>query len=58
MTRRELIVATASDAGITFIRYDRKDDDELLWGEIEKAIEAGEITVEEILAAFKKGTGL
>lgn len=58
MTRRELILAVASDAGMDFMYYNRKDDENLPRGEIEKAIKAGEITVEEILEAFKKGAGL
>ena len=52
-SRRDLILAAASDAGLDFISYNRKNDDELPPGEIEEAIDLGEITVEEIVAAFR-----
>lgn len=54
MTRKENILATASDCGYNFIYYDRKEDEELPRGQIEEAIEAGEVTVDEIVEAFKE----
>lgn len=50
MTRRDLVLAQASDLPANFLYYDRKEDEELPAGEIEAAIAAGEVSVEEILA--------
>lgn len=36
-----------------FLYYDRKEDEELKVGDIEKAIEKGEITIEQIVDKFK-----
>lgn len=43
---------TISDLVSNFLYYDRKEDESLPRGEIEKAVAAGEITVEEIIAYF------
>ena len=53
-SRREIIEAVASDLMSDFMYYDRKEDEDLPVGAIEKAIEDGEITIEEILDIFKK----
>lgn len=53
-TRRQYILDTPDDLMGSFLYYDRKNDDELPRGEIEDAIKAGEITVEELLAIFEK----
>lgn len=52
--RRELILTRASDLMGAFLYYDRKEDDELPRGEIEAAIAADEITVDEIIEVFWK----
>lgn len=52
MTRREHILAAASDLGKDFMHYGRKEDEELPEGEIEKAIEAGEVSLGEIIGTF------
>lgn len=57
-TRKQRILDTASDAGLNFSYYDRKECEDLPVGAIDKAIEDGEVTVEEILAAFREGAGL
>ena len=54
-TRREHIENTAKDLIGSFMYYDRKEDDNLPRGAIEEAIDAGEITVEEILWIFETG---
>ena len=55
MTRRELILGTARDTALDFVAYNRKHDEELPLGEIQAAIKAREVTVEEIVEAFRKG---
>jgi len=52
-TRRDLIRGTVSDLVADFLYYDRKNDQDLPLGEIEAAIEAGEITVDEIVVQFR-----
>lgn len=54
-TRRENIEATIDDLVGSFLYYDRKEDEKLLRGEIEAAVKAGEITVDEIVERFRKG---
>jgi hypothetical protein len=53
--RRELILATIDDAVTDLIYYDRKEDEDLPRGEIEKAVKAGEITADEIVERFRYG---
>ena len=53
-TRREKILDTANDLMGDFLYYGRKGDEDLDVGQIEAAIAAGEITVDEILAVFRK----
>lgn len=54
MKRRELILANANDLARDFLYYDRKEDEELNVGEIQEAVENGELTKEEIIQEFKK----
>jgi hypothetical protein len=53
-TKRELIFGTLEDLVSNFLYYDRKEDEDLPKGAIEKAIKDGEITVAEIVAEFEK----
>lgn len=53
--RRKIILETISDTVSRFLYYDRKEDDELPRGAIEEAIESGEISVDEIVDAFRRG---
>ena len=53
MSRREHILDVVDDLVGRFMYYNRKEDEDLPVGAIEEAIEAGEITVEEIVAKFK-----
>jgi len=52
-TTRQLILDLISDLVADFLYYDRKEDDELGVGGIEAAVEAGDISVSEMAAAFK-----
>lgn len=51
-TRRDHILARASDLAGALFYYDRRDDSDLPRGEIEAAIATGEVTFAEILQAF------
>lgn len=59
--RKDLIVAATEGVAADLLYYGRKDDEELPRGEIEAAIEAGEITAAEIIDTFaravKEGAG-
>ena len=50
---KNLIMANVSDLASDLLYYDRKEDEELGVGDIEKAIEDGVITVDEIVDKFK-----
>lgn len=52
ITRRMRILATTSDLASRLMHDDRKDDEDLPRGAIQEAIEAGEITVEDIVNCF------
>lgn len=52
-SRREVIMLTVSDLVADFLWYDRKEDEELPRGEIEDAITAGEVTVDEVVEEFR-----
>jgi hypothetical protein len=49
-----LILNYISDMCTDFLYYDRKEDEDLPLGEIEKAVKSGDITVEEMVEAFRK----
>lgn len=49
---KELILINVVDLVTNFLYYDRKEDEDLPVGEIEKAIQEGKITIEEIVHAF------
>ena len=50
--RRGLIFDTIADVVAAFVHYDRIDDEYLPEDEIESAIEAGELTIDEIADCF------
>lgn len=52
-SRYDLILDTVTDLVSDFMYYGRKDDEELPRGAIEDAIEQGEITIDEIVEAFR-----
>ncbi len=51
--RADQIRGTAKDLMADFLYYDRKEDEDLPVGAIEDAIEAEEITIEEIVKIFE-----
>lgn len=51
--RKHLILDSVSDLAKNLVDYDRRDDEELPRGEIEKAIAEGEITVDEMIEQFR-----
>ncbi len=51
MTRRELILAIVSDLVGDFVYYDRKESG-LTMADLNDALDAGEITANEIVAKF------
>jgi len=53
-SKRTLILALIADGVADLLYYDRKEDDVLPRGAIEDAIAAGEITIEDMVAAFEQ----
>lgn len=51
-TRRQHIEDTISDLFMDWLYYDRKEDQDLPRGAIEEAVEAGEISKQEIANQF------
>ena len=51
---KELILETVSDLVGDFLFYGRKEDEEVRVGEIQKAVERGDITKDEIVDEFRK----
>lgn len=52
--RKQVIKDTLSDLVSCFLYYDRKEDSDLFVGEIDDAVEAGEITIEEMVDQFRQ----
>ena len=52
-TRRETILGVVCDLVGALMYYDRKEDEDLPRGAIEEAVEAGEISYDEIVDAFR-----
>lgn len=48
------IIGCVKDLVSAFLYYDRKEDEDLPIGAIEKAISDGDISVDEITAQFRK----
>jgi hypothetical protein len=53
MTRADLILGTMDDLVTSFLWDDRKEDEDLPRGQIEEALDAGEVTIDEITARFR-----
>lgn len=51
---KKIILASVNDLARNFLYYDRKEDEELLMGEIQECVKRGEITKEEIVEEFRK----
>ena len=54
MSKKQEILSCITDLVSNFLYYDRKEDEDLGVGDIEKAIENKEITHEEIIAKFSE----
>ncbi len=52
-TRRKIILDVVHDLVSDFLYYDRKGDEDLPRESIEESIEIGEITIDEIVKAFR-----
>lgn len=57
-TRRQHILDELSDYVTRFLYYDRKGDEDLPVGSIEEAVRNGEITLDEIVAAFRESLSI
>jgi hypothetical protein len=51
---KEHILGVISDLVSNFLYYDRKEDGDLPKGAIDKAVRDGEITVDEMVQAFRE----
>ncbi len=51
---KQNILNTISDLAGSFLYYDRKEDESLPRGVIEKAVKDGVITIDEMVAEFRK----
>lgn len=52
---KEIILLTVDDLVLHFMYEDRKEDDELPRGAIERALADGTITIDEIVDRFRGG---
>ena len=50
---KDILIDTINDLVSDLLYYDRKEDEELPIGVIEKAVKDGDITVEQITETFK-----
>jgi len=48
------ILNTISDLCSNFLYYDRKEDEELSMEQLNKAVKSGEITIDEMVNAFRE----
>lgn len=53
MADKKKILGTVEDLVTDFLYYDRKEDEDLPLGAIEDAVKYGEVSIEEIIAAFE-----
>jgi predicted RNA-binding protein associated with RNAse of E/G family len=51
---KQIILDTISDLCVDFLYYDRKEDEQLSVDQLNKAVEDGTITVDEMVAKFKQ----
>jgi hypothetical protein len=51
---KQTILDTISDLCSDFLYYDRKEDEQLSMEQLNKAVKTGEITIDEMVAEFKK----
>lgn len=50
---KENILNTIDDLCSDFLYYDRKEDEELSFYDIQEAVKSGEITIDEMVERFK-----
>ena len=48
-----MILGTVGDLVGNFLYYDRKTDEDLRYGDIQKALQSGEVTIDEIVDTFR-----
>ena len=53
-TIKEEVIATIGDLCSDFLYYDRKEDEDLSMDKLNKAVADGEVTVDEMVAEFRK----
>lgn len=51
-TRRKIILDTVEDLVGSLLWYDRKEDEDLPRGAIEEALEASELTIDDMIEVF------
>ena len=51
---KQIILDTISDLCSNFLYYDRKEDSQLSMKQLNKSVESGEITIDEMVAEFRK----
>ena len=51
---KQLILDNVDDLVSCFLYYDRKEDEDLSLGDIQKALNDGEITIKEIVCKFEE----
>lgn len=54
MGMKEKILSTISDLCSDFLFYDRKEDESLSVKQLNRAVKSGEITIDEMVAEFRK----
>ena len=54
MEIKEHILGTVDDLVSSFLYYDRQEDEQLTVGDIDSAIEKGDITIDEIVNKFRE----
>lgn len=53
MSKKQLILNVVDTLVSSFLYYDRKEDEDLPRGEIEKCISNGDISIDEIVSFFR-----
>lgn len=53
--RAQHILGVAGDLALDFLVYGRRGDEDLPPGEVEEAVRAGELSVDDIVEAFRRG---
>ncbi len=51
---KQKILGTISDLCSNFLYYDRKEDEELSTEQLNEAVKNGEVTIDEMVAEFRK----